>query len=101
MVSVYSTTLPHLSATVRLVVEMFSVSLSTVPRAAGAAHTPSYDVTSPAAVGLGIAAVGLIAQARSAAKRVARAGRSAGTSTKAGSPTYLPRSAKASALASR
>ena len=31
MVSVYSTTLPHLSATVRLVVEMFSVSASVVP----------------------------------------------------------------------
>ena len=29
MVSVYSTTLPHRSATVRLVVEMFSVSVST------------------------------------------------------------------------
>ena len=44
MVSVYSTTLPHLSATVRLVVEMFSVSGVVGSRAAGAAHTPSYDV---------------------------------------------------------
>src|SRR5688572_23215414 len=100
MVSVYSTTLPHLSATVRLVVEMFSVSASTLPLAAPGPHRPSYDVTSPAAVGLGIAWVELIAQARSAAKALSRSFL-VGTSTKAGSPTYLPRSANASALASR
>jgi hypothetical protein len=64
------------------------------------AHTPSYDAGSPAATGLVSALAGSIEQARSLAnvslRRFER-----GTSTNFGSPTYLPRSANASALASR
>ena len=52
MVSVYSTTLPHRSATVRLVVVMFSVSGASRPTAgAGVAHEPSYAAGLPAATG--------------------------------------------------
>ena len=80
---------------------MFSVSASVVPFADDAAvRTPSYASTSPAGDRLGRAFVGLIEQARSSANR-SSSSRLVGTSTKAGSPTYLPRSAKASALASR
>ena len=100
MVSVYSTTLPHRSATVRLVVEMFSVSVSATPFALPGVHAPSYVVTSPAGTGLAAALVGLSEQARSTANLSSRS-RLTGTSTKAGSPRYLPRSAKARALASR
>src|SRR4051794_30082953 len=100
MVSVYSTTLPHLSETVRLVVWMFSVSLVRVSAVRLDPHLPSYDVTSPAATGLGSVPVGLIRQARSAAY-LSESSALRGTRTWAGSPTYFPRSANASALASR
>ena len=87
MVSVYSTTLPHRSLTVRLVVEMFSVSASsrTVPRAA-VAQLPSYDAGLPAATGLVAAVVALILQARSAAN-VSSSRAASGTSTYLLSPT--------------
>ena len=82
MVSVYSTTLPHRSATVRLVVWMFSVSVA--PSAcgvAGVAQSPSYDVTSPAVDRLGSNAVrGSIGQARSAAN-LSESSVASGTST--------------------
>ena len=100
MVSVYSTMLPHLSATVRFVVFRFSVSGAVFPvRWASVAPTVAV-VTSPAATGFWRVLPGLIRQARSAAYRSESSVRS-GTSTYAGSPTYLPRSANASALASR
>ena len=48
IVRVYSTTLPHRSATVRFVVSRFSVSRRRSPVAArDGSHTPSYDSTSP------------------------------------------------------
>ena len=51
MVRVYSTTLPHRSATVRLVVLMFSVSLALAP--ALVEHSPSLVATFPAGDRLG------------------------------------------------
>src|SRR3954468_7915063 len=48
MVSVYSTTLPHLSATVRLVVLVPSVPAVPPSRVDGVAQLPSELVTSPA-----------------------------------------------------
>ena len=67
MVSVYSTTLPALSATVRLVVSTFSVSGATSPLLVGVAQLPSDAATLPAATGGVKASAGLIWQARSAA----------------------------------
>ena len=70
MVKVYSTMLPSLSVTVRLVVSTFSVSRAFVPRAAlGRGHFPSYFLTLPGATGGLNALVSLIRQARSAAYR--------------------------------
>ena len=87
MVSVYSTTLPHRSETVRLVVLRFSVSSAVRPApGAGVAHDPSYDAGLPAATGGVKAAVSLILQARSAAK-LSSSSEESGTSTYAGSPT--------------
>src|SRR3954469_17393408 len=51
MVRVYSTTLPQRSATVRLVVCVFSVSPLRAARLAPGEQSPSYDVTSPASTG--------------------------------------------------
>ena len=92
--------LPHLSATVRLVVLTFSVSGLALGFAVGPPHFPSYDDTLPGSTGLVSAFVGLIWQARSAAN-LSESRAFCGTLTYAGSPTYFPRSANASALASR
>ncbi len=97
MVSVYSTTLPSLSATVRLVVLTPSVSGATSPLLVGVAQLPSDAATLPAATGGVNASSGSILHARSAAyvseSRVL-------TGTPLWSPTYLARSANARCAAS-
>jgi hypothetical protein len=98
IVRVYSTTSPVASTTVRLVVEMFSVSASAWERVSP--HAADDASTSPGATGLVSAWSGSTRQVRSAAKS-SESSVSSGTSTKAGSPRYLARSAKDSALASR
>ena len=67
IVSVYSTTLPHRSATVRFVVSRPSVSRALAGSPRAGSHTPSADPTSPARTGFVVASAGSISQARSAA----------------------------------
>src|SRR3954466_6239025 len=85
IVSVYSTTLPHLSLTVRLDVDRPSWSSRLFVALLGGSHCPLYDETSPAGTGLVSAVVGSIWQARSRANRW-ESRSDCGTSTYAGSP---------------